>query len=263
VSTVTPLLDFFRRGEVAREVRMLAAQGVLAPRAHEQIALLVLLVEDRDPEIRETAGQTLDLIPADALRAYLGRSDVPLGIREFFGDRGIFPSEIPAITADAPLFDAPGAEAEEGANANADPLADDDGPETLVQKLQKMSFTDRMKAAMRGSREVRALLVRDPNKMIAAAVLSSPKLTDAEVESFARMTTISEEILRTIALNRAWLKNYGVVLALTRNPKTPVALSLTLLNRLMERDLTALSTDRNIPDPVRTAARRKVVLGSR
>lgn len=253
MSTSAPLLDFFRRGEVARDVRMLAAQGVLAPRAHEQIALLVLLVDDRDPEIRATAERTLEMIPVEALRAYLGRSDVPVGIREFFGDRGIFPAEIPAITADAPLFDPP--------SDGDDDADDDESQETLLQKLQKMSFTERMKAAMRGSREMRALLIRDPNKMIAAAVLSSPRLTDAEVEGFAKMATISEEILRVIALNRAWLKNYGVVVALTRNPKTPVALALNLLNRLNDRDLTGLSNDRNIPDPVRTAARRKVVFG--
>jgi hypothetical protein len=254
VSTAAPLLDFFRRGEVAREVRMLAAQGVLAPRAHEQIALLVLLVDDRDAEVRETAERTLALIPADALGAYLGRSDVPLGIREFFGNRGIFPAEMPALTADAPLFDATPADDED--------LAEDGSQETLLQQLQKMSFTDRIKAAMRGSREMRALLIRDPNKMVAAAVLSSPKVSDAEIESFAKMATVSEEILRTIAMNRAWLKNYGIVVALTRNPKTPVALSLNLLNRLIDRDLSVLSNDRNIPDPVRTAARRKVVFGS-
>jgi hypothetical protein len=254
VSTPAPLLDFFRRGEVAREARLLAAQGVLAPRAHEQIALLVLLVDDRDPEIRETAERTLQLIPTDALRAYLGRSDVPIGIREFFGDRGVFPAEIPAVAADAPIFDP--------SPADQDLQPEDESSETLLQKLQKMSFTERMKAAMRGSREMRALLIRDPNKMIAAAVLSSPKVSDSEVESFAKMATISEEILRLIALNRAWLKNYGVVLALTRNPKTPLGLSLNLLNRLNDRDLASLSNDRNIPDPLRTAARRKVVFGS-
>ena len=189
MSSPAPLLDFFRRGEVARDVRLLAAQGVLAPRAHEQIALLVFLVDDRDAEVRDTAAHTLDLIPAEALRAYLGRPDVPVGIREFFGDRGLFPAEIPAITADAPLFDP--------APADSDDADEADGSSTLLQKLQKMGFTDRMKAAMRGSREMRAILIRDPNKMIAAAVLSSPKLSDAEVESFAKMRPISDEILRT------------------------------------------------------------------
>jgi hypothetical protein len=122
-----------------------------------------------------------------------------------------------------------------------------------------MTFTERMLAALKGSREMRALLIRDPNRAIAASVLSSPKVNDAEVESFAKMTTVSEDILRMIGSNRAWVKNYGVVLGLTRNPKTPLALSLNLMNRLNDRDMQLLSNDRNVPEPLRVAARRRVV----
>lgn len=260
MSAVAPLLDFFRRGEVARDVRLLAAQGVLAPRAHEQIAILILLLEDRDLEVRTTAAQTIDRIPHDALRAFLGRSDVPIGIREFFADRGVFPAEIPAITADSPLLDAGVDEEEEGADEE-EAAGEEETAETLVAKLQKMSFTERLKAAMRGSREMRAILIRDPNKMVAAAVLSSPKVSEAEVESFARMTTLSEDVLRVISMNRAWLKNYAVVVALTRNPKTPLGVSMNLLARLTDRDIAAVSVDRNVPETLRSAARRKVVFG--
>ena len=258
MSSPAPLLDFFRRGEAARDMRLLAAQGVLAPRAHEQVAILVLLVDDRDLEVRETAIATIARIPVEALRAYLGRSDVPAGIREFFGDRGVFPAEIPLITADDPLFDVSGDDADDlGLEVEVDES------ETMLQKLQKMNITQRVKAAMRGSREVRAVLVRDPNKIVAAAVLSSPKVTEAEVEGFAKMATVSEDVLRTIGMNRAWLKNYAVVLALTKNPKCPVGLSLNLLNRLNDRDLTGVSNDRNVPDPLRTSARRKISLGEK
>src|SRR5437763_70199 len=96
----TPLLDFFKRGEVERDVRLQAAQGTLAPRAHEQLAILVLLLEDPDREIRDTADETLNKIPVEALEKFLARSDVPVDLREFFGDRGIFPAEIPPIEVD-------------------------------------------------------------------------------------------------------------------------------------------------------------------
>ncbi len=258
MSSPAPLLDFFRRGEAARDMRLLAAQGVLAPRAHEQVAILVLLVDDRDLEVRQTALATIERIPVEALRAYLGRSDVPVGIREFFGDRGVFPAEIPLITADDPLFDVSGDDPDDRGLE-----VEGDESETMLQKLQKMNITQRVKAGMRGSREVRAVLVRDPNKIVAAAVLSSPKVTEAEVEGFAKMATVSEEVLRSIGMNRAWLKNYAVVLALTKNPKCPVGLSLNLLNRLNDRDLTGVSNDRNVPDPLRTAARRKISLGQK
>jgi len=257
VSTPTPLLDFFKRGEVARDVRLLAASGALAPRAHEQLSILVLLLDDADPEVRSLAQTTIDRIPVEALTGFLARSDVPINVREFFGDRGVFPAEIPTITADDPLIDmAP------GGGEEVDPDSDDQSRESLVQQLAKMSFTDRLKAAMKGSREMRAILVRDPNKMIAAAVLSSSKLSESEIEAFARMANVGEDVLRIIASNRAWTKNYGVVVGLTKNPKTPLGLSLNLMSRLNDRDISALSMDRNVPESLRTAARRKVVLGN-
>jgi hypothetical protein len=111
---------------------------------------------------------------------------------------------------------------------------------------------------MKGTKEMRAILIRDPNKMISAAVLSSPKVTESEAASFAKMASLSEDILRAIGHNRAWMKSYGVVLGLARNPKTPVALSLNLLARLQDRDVQAISVDRNVPEPLRIAARKKV-----
>jgi len=249
----TPLLEFFKRGEVARDVRLQAAQGTLAPTAHEQLAILILLVDDPDPEIRATANVTLSRIPIEALTAYLARSDVPINTREFFGDRGVFPAVIPAIETDEPLID------DSGPDEFDIPDQADASRESLVQQIAKMGFAERLKAAMKGSREMRAVFVRDPNKMIASAVLSSPKLTEAEVESFAKMASVSEDVLRVIGSNRAWMKNYGVVVGLTKNPKTPLAMSLNLMNRLNDRELSMLSVDRNVPEPLRVAARKKIV----
>ena len=248
----TPLLDFFKRGEVERDVRLQAAQGTLAPRAHEQLAILVLLIEDTDREIRETADETLNRIPVEVLEKFLARADVPVDLREFFGDRGIFPAEIPPIDVDFddPLIDASG---EEGG---------DDDRVSGAQELAAMNFPQRLRAAMKGSREQRAILIRDPNKMICASVLSSPKVSIPEVESFARMQNVSEDVLRIIGGNRAWLKSYGVVMALTKNPKTPLALSMNLMSRLQKGELAKLSVDRNVPEALRIAARKKVASGA-
>jgi hypothetical protein len=249
VTAPTPLLDFFKRGEVSREVRVLAAQGALAPRAHEQLAILVLLLGDIDAEIRSQADETLNRIPIEALQSFLARSDVSVDLREFFADRGVFPSEIPALTAEDPLF-------ESEPSGNEEEEVD---PKSVVERLAAMGFSERLKAAFKGSREMRSILIRDPNKMIAAAVLSSPKLSEPEVEAIARMSNVSEDVLRTIGANRGWMKNYGVVVGLTRNPKTPVGTSLNLLSRLNDRDVVMLSVDRNVPQPLRSAARQRVV----
>jgi hypothetical protein len=251
----TPLLDFFKRGEVDREIRMEAAQGTLAPRAYEQLAILVLLVEDPDAEVRATAEETLAKIPAEVLKTFLARSDVPLGMREFFADRGIFPDEMPAIEVESeePLLDA-------AAESDAALLGDDnESRETATQRLAKMSFSDRLKAAVKGSREMRAILIRDPNKLIASSVLSSPKLAEPEVEAFAKMQNVSDDVLRIIGSNRAWMKNYAIVHSLTKNSKCPLTLSMSLMQRLNDGDLAKLSVDRNVPEPLRVAARKKVV----
>lgn len=262
MSAPTPLLDFIKRGQVARDVRLLAARGALAPRAHEQLAILVHLLEDTDPQIREAAHDTLGRIPGASLTAYLARADVPSGVREFFADRGVFPAETPALDVDDPLIETAPPVGDDAASEETRSDSGDEGGgerEAITQQIAKMSFTERMVAALKGSREMRAILIRDPNKAVAASVLSSPKVNEAEVESFARMTTVSEEILRMIGSNRAWVKSYGIVVGLTRNPKTPLALSLNLMNRLNDRDLNLLSIDRNVPDPLRVAARRRVV----
>jgi hypothetical protein len=258
VSRPTPLLDFFKRGEVARDIRMQAAEGALAPAAHEQLLLLILLLQDGDAEIRATAEATIGRIPLPALASYLARADVPAATREFFAGRGIAPAPIAANEADDPLIDtAP--EVVDNEAETAEGPAGDAARLSISQQIAHMNFSERLKAAVKGSREMRALLIRDPNKMISASVLSSPKLTENEVEAFARMANVSEDVLRTIGANRAWMKNYGVVLGLCKNPKTPLAMSLNNMNRLNDRDLQMLSIDRNVPEPLRVAARKKVV----
>ena len=260
----TPLLDCFRRGEVARDVRMLAAEGALATRAYEQVAILVLLLEDADPEIRQAADETLGRIPAERLAVFLAQPQLPAELRDRFAARGIVPADAldPAIDPavdlavdlDEPLIDT-------SASPSEPPRSEDDSRRSVVHGISQMSFTDRLKAAIKGTREVRAVLIRDTNKMVAAAVLSCPKLTESEVETFARMANVGEDVLRVIGGNRAWTRHYGVVVGLTRNPKTPVAVALNLIPRLNARDLLTLSVDRNVPEAVRKGARKKLTTG--
>lgn len=259
MSSPTPLLDCFRHGDVSREVRLASARGVIAPKAHEQAAILMLLAGDADVEISSAVEHTIASIPRVNLQAFLARADVSPETRAFFAARGVQPGLTPAPMAEDALFDAATA-AELAAEEDVAAVDDDKRAETTLQKLQSMSFTDRIKAAMRGTREVRSILIRDSNKLIASSVLSSPKVSESEIAGYAKMGTVSEDVLRTIAMNRAWLKNYSVVLALTKNSKTPLAISLNLLTRLTERDIAGISTDRNVPDPLRIAARRRMAL---
>ncbi len=264
IAAPMPILDFFRRGEVARDVRLLAAEGGLETRAVEQLSILALLTEDGDPLIRETANETLSKVPAASLSAFLARPSTPGTLRAFFEARGVAAAPAPDVEAEAdaddPLVTAATDDElawEKDAEALSG-LSEDERKRSVMQQLASMSFPERLKAAVKGTREMRNILIRDPNKMISVAVLSSPKVNDAEIENYARASSVSEDVLRVIATNRAWTKNYGVISALTKNSKTPLALSMNMIARLNAKDLGMLSTDRNVPEALRRAARKKV-----
>jgi hypothetical protein len=245
---------------VARDIRLQAAQGGMAPRAHEQIALLMLLVDDGDPEIAASAEATITAIPRAALEAFLGRSDASSEMRDYFGARGIQPASIPAAEADEPLVDLSADDALLASAAAEEESAGDQPRASTLQKIAGLNVAQRMSLAMKGSKEERAVLIRDPNKIVAVAVLSSPKITESEVESIAKMANVSDEILRMIGFSRNYTKNYNIVHSLVKNPKTPVAMSMNFMSRLNEKDLRTLSTNRNVPEVIRVTARKKVVI---
>lgn len=259
----SPLIEFLRRGDTPHDVRLLAAQGALSPVAHEQVALLILLAGDRDADIADTAKATLDALPVAALRAFLARTDVPDEMRQFFAGRGVSPASVPAADASEPLLqgDDEGEgddEADAQAGASSPDGAEGHAPDAPAI-LSGLPIKKKMKLAFKGTREHRAQLIRDPNRIVAAAVLSSPKLTEAEVEAFAKMANVSEDVLRIIGMNRSWLKNYGTLLGLVKNPKTPAAIAMQLLPRVSERDIKMLAVDRNIPEALKLAARKFAV----
>jgi hypothetical protein len=144
----------------------------------------------------------------------------------------------------------PGASAEAAAAAESD-LA---RRQTLIQRLAKMTVAQRVQFAMKGGSEARRTLIRDNNKVVQRAVLQSPRLTDQEVEAFAAMSSLTDEILRNIANNRNFRKNYTVVRNLINNPKTPIDVSLHMLPILNAIDLKRLTTNKNVPETLRTTA---------
>lgn len=150
----------------------------------------------------------------------------------------------------------PGNPIDEAALAEAAAAAESDlaRRQTLIQRLAKMTVAQRVQFAMKGGSEARRTLIRDNNKVVQRAVLQSPRLTDQEVEAFASMSSLTDEILRNIANNRNFRKNYTVVRNLINNPKTPIDVSLHMLPILNAIDLKRLTTNKNVPETLRTTA---------
>jgi len=126
----------------------------------------------------------------------------------------------------------------------------------LIRRVMFMNVRDRIKLAMKGDREARSILIRDSNRVVSSAVINNPRITDHEIENIASMRTVSDEVLRIIAMNRAWARLYPVIHNLARNPRTPIPTVVTILPRIYTRDLKNLSQNRNVSDAVRRQALR-------
>lgn len=128
--------------------------------------------------------------------------------------------------------------------------------QTILQKVQKLSVSERIHLALRGGREIRSLLLKDTNREVVMTVLENPKITETEIETIARSRSTSEEVLRKITKKREWMKSYEIVLALVTNPKTPAGIAVTLVSELKTRDLAVLEKNKNVAEAVRAAAKR-------
>ncbi|HEX3586976.1 MAG TPA: hypothetical protein VH024_13335 [Candidatus Angelobacter sp.] len=125
---------------------------------------------------------------------------------------------------------------------------------TVLQRVSKLNVGKRIQLGFIGNKEERALLIRDTARLVQNAVLSSPKLTDAEAESFAGSKNLQENVFREIARQRRFLKLYPVVRNLVNNPRCPLDISLTLVKTLQVYDLKSLRHNKNVPDTIRKVA---------
>lgn len=128
---------------------------------------------------------------------------------------------------------------------------------SLLARIQRLDVSERAKLARGGDKEARSILIRDSNRQVAMSVLANPKITVQEVEQIAASRNVSEDVLREIGGNKDWCKSYTVILSLANNPKTPIPISLTFLNRLFTRDLRFLAKSKGVPEVIRVMAKKQ------
>lgn len=127
---------------------------------------------------------------------------------------------------------------------------------TVAQRVMKMSIAEKIKLATKGNKEARSYLLRDTNKLVAVAVIRSPKITDGEILAVANNRAAQDDVLRVVYNNREWLKMYQVKLALTKNPKVPLQAAMRFLIQLRESDVRELARNKNVPSAVQVFARK-------
>jgi len=165
-------------------------------------------------------------------------------------------------TSSQPETDKPKAPAAPTAGTAAKPVKKPISPpeevrrDSTLQKIAKLDIKGRIALAMRGNKEERSILIRDSTKLVALAVLDSPKVSEGEVEKFALQKNVLEAVLRAIPIKRQFMKNYSIVRNLVYNPRTPLDLSLGLMKNLLLHDLKNLSGNKEVSDTIRKLALR-------
>ena len=344
-----PLVIQFRRGGVARDLRLMAAQGLLPLKPEDLLEMWTGLVSDPDEGVRGAAEASLTAFPAAELLPILKNRETPPSVLGWAVSRRAEPELREAVLQNNSLDDEtieqlagtlPQAlaelvvinqtrllrrtsllvalEANAGLNndqkrrlrelretfriGQAEPVAppppapppaaeappEEPEPEVVpagdifmtedeaivrylseeerqqtekvsaVQKIYRLNTAEKIITALKGSREERSILIRDPNRIVSTAVLGSPRITEAEIEAISGMKSVSDEILREIGNHREWTKRYTVLNNLVRNPRTPIGIALSMVPRLNPRDIKGIAVDRNVPEPVRKQAQKFV-----
>ncbi len=133
-----------------------------------------------------------------------------------------------------------------------------DGTKNLFQTIQAMSVAEKMDLAHKGSKEARTILMRDSNKLVQLAVIQSPKITEGEVLMVANNRQVNEEVLKHITVNREWLRNYQIRVALANNPKTPLPEAMKQVAFLKQRELASLAKSKGVPRALVVLAQQRL-----
>jgi hypothetical protein len=126
---------------------------------------------------------------------------------------------------------------------------------TMTQRVVKMSVSEKIKLATLGNKEARSLLLRDPNKLVCLAAVTSPRITEGEIMTLANSRTANADALRHVYSSRDYLKVYGIKMAIVKNPKVPLPTALKFLLTLQEKDIKEIARDRNVPQTIQAQAK--------
>ncbi|MFZ5445793.1 MAG: hypothetical protein ACOZQL_37720 [Myxococcota bacterium] len=207
------------------------------------------------------AGALIDGVCDFAVRNGLMLEDVPqmleARVRLFGPQAATQPPPQEGPTADQVMAEFSMPDAYAGEEGHAPPM--EEGTKlTLSKRIMSMNVSEKIKLATKGNKEARSILIRDSNKLVAVAVIRSPRITDGEVLAQAQNKICMDDVLRVIYTNREWLRKYAIKLALVKNPKVPQGVSMRLINTLHEHDVKSLAKDKNVPGSVQILAKKQI-----
>lgn len=263
-------------GRCDREERLRAVRGQLDLTDAERLILLIVLARSGPGELAGEVRRALETFPAGQLQLLAVDPTLQPGLLAFIARHFAFrhgleflllanPSlpealrpqlEAAVLRRLQPPPPKSGAGEQGGDSDGAEDAEEESENLTKYQQALQMGVADKIKAALTGDKEWRKLLINDPNKLVSSAVLKNPRISEGEVYTVARNRSANDELIRIILLNREWLKNYNIKLALVMHPRTPVGKALRFMGGLTEKDLGNLVKSREISRVISNNARR-------
>jgi hypothetical protein len=267
---------------VERLLRMPRIDGraleILAGRADEKIGELVATNEQRlleNPTVIEKLymNKRVRMSTADRILELAVRNGIELSIPAFKEAAQAIKNELIAEPSEEPTFeDNLAKEVEQiaaklvlDATVEDTHVLNDEGEEKVQEKvlplharLAEMSIAQRIRRATLGTSAERLLLVRDTNRLVAAAAVQSPMINENEIARISTSRQVSEDVLRLIANNREWTRNYQIKLNLVSNPRTPFSFASRFIPHLQAHDVRSLAKSKNVPASIQQLARQQM-----
>jgi hypothetical protein len=282
---VLELLAEVQHGDTAVVSRLLAARHItsyaleiVAENANESIGEVIAASDSvllRFPRVIEKLymNRRVRMSTADRLVDLAVRNKIELGIPAFKQAAAAIANQlIPEPTEERTFDDELFKKADEVAQAVGEIAKDEDTHETndegeeqvtekflpIYAQLLQMSISQKIRRATLGNGAERLLLVRDSNRLVATAAATSPLLNESDAARIAASRNVIDDVLRIIAKNKDFTRNYQVKLNLVGNPRTPFTFSSRLIPLLRDNDLRSLSKSKNIPTAIQTAVRQQM-----
>ena len=267
--TISPTVASYVRPGTPLDVRQSACSASENMSASDHLTLLFCLSKDTEPTIRVTALSLLKDVPVETLREYIdSAAPHPLvlnalrSICHHHPETGHNHTVETAVTSGnyEPAVDTDQIVQSTENEEETEPIIDDS--EQFLSKyktVQLMGIAEKIKMALSGDKEWRAMLVKDPNKLVSGSVIKNPRITEAEILTLVKSGIQNDEIMRLICANKEWIKSYNIRKALIENSRTPVQNAMRYLGTMTEKDLSYFAKSKNVASVVSTMAKRMLL----
>jgi hypothetical protein len=212
------------------------------PLQEKTLSVLFRILASEDPVEREVALRALGDIPTEAISRQIGHGDLPTDLQKTLND----------------YLDTRSDQKRSQNTSQTSEKNEHDENLSLTLRIQNMGAGEKIKLALKGDKEARAILLKSTNRQIYMSVLDNPGIKESEIEMLTKNTSTNSEILRAIGRNREWTANRNVMKNLVMNSKTPVEVSNRFLSRMSAKDLEFVVKSRNLPMAVRNNAKRLI-----